>query len=236
MSHNSYTTAEVLDIDALMNSQAPGKDVAGLVGDGALNFGPPPRSAVGSVVGEAGREASSKPSTPAPQNNAKAPPTALLEVSRPVKTEGQASPSLSTLANPPPAAGASLLPAHQGHLPTATGPGAAQTRSADGALGASSLPLAMPGAATIGAFGSPLTALGAELKLTPEEQAAAYKKANILALSALAKKGGPNAKEMLAVQAKLQEFLTNLISLAGNTGQQLKSTVQLLVQQLVVSE
>lgn len=72
-------------------------------------------------------------------------------------------------------------------------------------------------------------------QLSPEEQTAAYKKANILALSALAKKGGPNTKDIFAAQQKLQEFLTSLITLAGQKGPQLKVTVQMLVQNLVVS-
>lgn len=71
-------------------------------------------------------------------------------------------------------------------------------------------------------------------QLTPGEQTAAYKKANILALSALAKKGGPNTKDIFAAQQKLQEFLTSLITLAGQKGAQLKVTVQMLVQSLVV--
>ncbi len=69
----------------------------------------------------------------------------------------------------------------------------------------------------------------------PHEQSAVYRKANILALSALAKNGGPNAKEMLAIQQKLQEFLTSLITLAGQKGPELKVKVQQLVQNLVVS-
>lgn len=71
--------------------------------------------------------------------------------------------------------------------------------------------------------------------LTQQEQSAVYRKANILALSALAKNGGPNAKEMLAIQQKLQEFLTSLITLAGQKGPELKVKVQQLVQNLVVS-
>lgn len=87
---------------------------------------------------------------------------------------------------------------------------------------------------------SPITPFAPNLgilssQLTSEEQAAVYKKANILALSALAKKGGPNTKEMFGVQQKLQEFLTSLITLAGQKGPQLKVTVQMLVQNLVVS-
>lgn len=70
--------------------------------------------------------------------------------------------------------------------------------------------------------------------LTTQEQAALYKKANLFALSALAKNGGPNVKEMLAIQQKLQEFLTSLITLAGQKGPELKVKVQQLVQNLVV--
>ena len=76
---------------------------------------------------------------------------------------------------------------------------------------------------------------GLSSQLSHEEQTAAYKKANILALSALAKRGGPNTKDLFAVQQKLQEFLTSLITLAGQKGPQLKVTVQMLVQNLVVS-
>ena len=72
-------------------------------------------------------------------------------------------------------------------------------------------------------------------QLSTEEHTGIYKKANILALSALAKKGGPNTKDMFTVQQKLQEFLTSLITLAGQKGPQLKVTVQMLVQNLVVS-
>ena len=88
---------------------------------------------------------------------------------------------------------------------------------------------------------SPITPFAPNLgslssQLTPEEHTAIYKKANIFALSALAKKGGPNTKDMFTVQQKLQEFLTSLITLAGQKGPQLKVTVQSLVQSLVVSE
>lgn len=235
MTHNSYGTAEVLDFDALMNSQVSGKDVASLVSERVTNSGPPPQDGVESGSREEGVDSSSQPNPPVTQNSGQATSLPLLDLTRPVKTEGEASPSLSTVSHPPPAASATLLSSPHGTVAPSSASSAGQTSSSDATGGSTALPLAMTSSASIGAFGSPLTALGAQLKLTPEEQAAAYKKANILALSALAKKGGPNAREMLAVQAKLQEFLTNLISLAGNSGQQLKSTVQLLVQQLVVS-
>ena len=241
MSHNSFQTAEVIDLDALMNSQVVAKDVGGtIVGGQVANSVPQPLGAVGSGNGEAtpGVGPASQPNPPPTQNSQQTPSLPRLDLSRPVKTEGEASPSMSTVSQPPHPAGASLLPASQrARTPTTDVSGVQATPSdplttSTTTTTSSSFPVSV---ASIGTFGSPLTALGAQLKLTPEEQAAAYKKANILALSALAKKGGPNAREMLAVQAKLQEFLTNLISLAGNSGQQLKSTVQFLVQQLVVS-
>ncbi len=86
---------------------------------------------------------------------------------------------------------------------------------------------------TFSPFGNVSGLVGSNL--TPEEQSAVYRKANILALSALAKNGGPNAKEMLAIQQKLQEFLTSLITLAGQKGPEVKVRVQQLVQNLVVS-
>lgn len=91
------------------------------------------------------------------------------------------------------------------------------------------------------ASSSPITPFAPNLgslssQLTPEEQTAAYKKANILALSHLAKRGGPNVKDMFSVQQKLQEFLTSLITLAGQKGPQLKVTVQMLVQNLVTGQ
>ena len=240
MSHNSFQTAEVVDLDALMNSQVVAKDVGGTIVGGQVANSVPQLGAVGSGNGEAtpGVGPASQPNPPPTQNSQQTPSLPHLDLSRPVKTEGEASPSMSTVSQPPHPAGASLLPASQRARTSTTDVSGVQATPSDPLTTStttttpSSLPVSV---ASIGTFGSPLTALGAQLKLTPEEQAAAYKKANILALSALAKKGGPNAREMLAVQAKLQEFLTNLISLAGNSGQQLKSTVQFLVQQLVVS-
>ena len=72
-------------------------------------------------------------------------------------------------------------------------------------------------------------------QLTADEQAAISRKANVLALSALAKKGGANTKDIFAVQQKLQEFLSSLITLAGQKGAQLKVAIQMMVQNLVVS-
>jgi len=103
-----------------------------------------------------------------------------------------------------------------------------------------SLQLTPSSSGSMASISSPLTPFAPNLgslssQLSQEEQTAMYKKANILALSALAKKGGPNTKDMFAVQQKLQEFLTSLITLAGQKGAQLKVTVQMLVQNLVVS-
>ena len=124
----------------------------------------------------------------------------VMDLTAPVKTEGEASNSEN-----------SFIPRTLPLTPTSSA--------------ASSSPIT-PFAPNLGSLSS---------QLTPEEQTAAYKKANILALSHLAKRGGPNVKDMFSVQQKLQEFLTSLITLAGQKGPQLKVTVQMLVQNLVVS-
>lgn len=235
MSQSSFSTAEVIDIDNLMNSQAAAKDVGATVASNQAGKSlPQPPSAVGAGNGESvpGVNSSSHTNTSLAQNSGQVSSLAPPDLPRPVKTEGEASPSMTTVSQPPPTG----LPATQHSGTPSSGGATVHVASSDVPSSSSpSLPVSVASIGSFGAFGSPLTALGTQLNLTPEEQAAAYKKANILALSALAKKGGPNAREMLAVQAKLQEFLTNLISLAGNSGQQLKSTVQMLVQQLVVS-
>lgn len=220
MTQNSADAGEVLDVDALMNSQVEEGDVSADAPSisNSLALGPtaglkqhinalPDLGTLGAV-----------PNPTFSQNGEQGASSEVIDLTRPVKTEGEASPSGST-----------SVPATA--VPNSSHPSLAQARS---------IPVANSTTeglvnAMAGAFGPQLTTLGAQLHLTPEEQAAAYKKANIVALSALAKKGGPNAKDMLAVQAKLQEFLTSLITLAGKTGPQLKVTVQALVQKLVVS-
>jgi hypothetical protein len=234
MSQGSFKTAE---LEALTNPQVVTDNVVqSVVSD---QVGKTVSHPVGTGNGETVTGlSSSKSLAPVAQNRGLSSSLAPLDLTRPVKTEGEASPGMSTVSQPPPTDGVSMLPASQS-LPTPLS-GSAGSLAGSGDASSSSSPSssALPVnvtsiSNTLGAFGSPLTALGTQLNLTAEEQLAAYKKANIIALSALAKKGGPNARDMLAVQAKLQEFLTNLIALAGNSGQQLKSTVQMLVQQLV---
>ena len=237
MNQSGFKTAEVIDLEALTNSQAASEDVIGsAVSDQVGKPASRPPSALGTGNGETVSDisSSSDPHATLAQSHVVVSSLTPLDLTRPVKTEGEASPSMSTVSQPPPTDGASILPASQTQATSLSGPqGASGDASGDPSSTPSpSLPVSV---ASLGTFGSPLTALGSQLNLTAEEQSAAYRKANILALSALAKKGGPNAREMLAVQGKLQEFLTHLITLAGNSGQQLKSTVQMLVQQLVVS-
>lgn len=156
----------------------------------------------------------SVPTPPEKQNGSTNARSEVVDLTIPVKTKGE--PSSMTLA---PMADTST----SGSLTLGQRDGLASTPTATEGMGMT-------------AFGNQMAGLGAQLQLTAEEQAAAYKKANVLALTALAKKGGPNAKEMLAVQQKLQEFLTSLIALAGQKGPDLKVKVQQLVQHLVVSE
>lgn len=236
MSQSSFKTAEVIDLEALTNSQTVSEDVVeSVVTDKVGKPASHPPSVLGTGNGETVQHlnSSSNPNATLSQSRGLVTSLTPLDLTRPVKTEGEASQSMSTVSQPPPTGGASILPASQTQGTSLSG---TQGASGDASSTPSpSLPVSVASISTLGTFGSPLTALGAQLNLTAEEQSAAYRKANILALSALAKKGGPNARDMLAVQGKLQEFLTNLITLAGNSGQQLKSTVQMLVQQLVVS-
>ena len=153
------------------------------------------------------------PNPPERQNGSANARSEVVDLTGPVKTKGEPSSMTAPMADT----------SSSGHPSLGSRDGLAPTPTSTESMG-------------IAAFGNQMAGLGAQLQLTAEEQAAAYKKANVLALTALAKKGGPNAKEMLAVQQKLQEFLTSLIALAGQKGPDLKVKVQLLVQHLVVSE
>ena len=77
----------------------------------------------------------------------------------------------------------------------------------------------------------------AHLQLSAEEQSAMQRQASLLAVSATTKSTGEieKAREILTVVSKVKDFLTHLIQLAGNSGPQVKSSVQSLVQKLVVS-
>lgn len=155
------------------------------------------------------------PNPPEKQNGATNARSEVIDLTRPVKTEGEPSSLTSAPMADTNTSGNHSLGSRDGLAPTPTS--------------AESMGMGMA------AFGTQMAGLGAQLQLSADEQSAAYKKANVLALTALAKKGGPNAKEMLAVQQKLQEFLTSLIALAGQKGPELKVKVQQLVQHLVVS-
>lgn len=218
MAQNSDGTTEVLDIDALMNSQVDEKGVGAVVTSLGNPLGPPVALKQGNNASSVVSVLETVPNPPPTQNGGPGTPMEVIDLTRPVKTEGEASHGGSTsLAASP--GGEALQNSSSGKPPTTPG---------------ASTPDGLTNSIAMGPFGSHLSVLGNQLCLSQEEQASAYKKANILALSALAKKGGPSAKEMLAVQAKLQEFLTSLITLAGKTGNHLKQTVQLLVQRLVV--
>lgn len=223
MAQNSADTGDVLDINAFMNSQVEERDVSAEVNSLSNSPAPGPPVALkqeANALPDVGGLGSVQNPT-STQNGDQEPSSEVIDLTRPVKTEGEASPSGSTSV---PATIPNNNSTHLNLTQARTAP-LSIANSTDGLVNVISG----------GTFGPQMTGLGAQLQLTPEEQASAYKKANIVALSALARKGGPSAKDMLAVQAKLQEFLTSLITLAGKTGPQLKSTVQALVQKLVVS-
>ncbi len=226
MAQNSSEIPGALDIDALMNSQGRENSVAG------TNAAVEPPSNLKSPESKGLGAGGAPQNPPATQNGGQGVPMDVIDLTRPTKTEGEASSSGSTATN-----SSSSLPA-TGTPPLATNSTSLHSTVAAAAAGLPPVPSTADGFSSqvaVSAFGTPLSSLGIQLKLTAEEQASAYKKANLLALSALAKKGGPNVREMLGVQAKLQEFLTSLIALAGNTGPVLRQTVQALVQRLVVS-
>lgn len=157
---------------------------------------------------------------PAGQNGAVVSAVSAIDSPRPLKTEGEVSSGVTV----------SIVHCNTNSTPVViTAANTTQASTPSGKMPTDST-------TSFGMFGAQgLSVVTSQLTLTPEDQSAVYRKANILALSALAKNGGPNAKEMLAVQQKLQEFLTSLISLAGQKGPQLKVRVQQLVQNLVVS-
>ena len=217
MAQNSAETADILDIDALMNSQDDEKDVSAVVTSlSSSSVMKPEPSAL--------TEGNVAPTPTVAQNGDKEASLDVIDLTRPVKTVGEASPSTTT-------ALAASVANDIAHNSSPLKPAAVSEANSSESL-VNTIQMVGMG----GAFGgSHITPLGSELRLTPEEQAAAYKKANILALTSLAKRGGPSAREMLSIQAKLQEFLTSLISLAGKNGPHVKLTVQLLVSKLVVS-
>ena len=236
MAQSSGEGTQVMDIDAFMNSQEESKPPG-------LPLPPADDTSASSLkreavsVGEGFSVLASLPVPSAAQNGNQGPAHDVIDLTRPVKTEGEASPSAST---------SGALP-HPNSIPLQAALSRASSASAmlppaPSMLSAAGSPDGLPNAVAMAGAMSPfggnfggMGQLGSQLQLTLEEQQQAYKKANLLALSALARKGGPNAREMLGVQAKLQEFLTNLISLAGKQGSHLKLTVQALVQKLVVS-
>ena len=214
MAQNSSESKEKSTIETSMNSGS--RDNAPVVVANALSSA----DQVGLTMKQDSNPTSdmisldSTPNPPEKQNGATNSRSAVIDLTRPIKTEGEPSSLTSAAMADTNTSGNHSLGSRDGLAPTPTS--------------AESMGMA--------AFGTQMAGLGAQLHLSAEEQAAAYKKANVLALTALAKKGGPNAKEMLAVQQKLQEFLTSLIALAGQKGPELKVKVQLLVQNLVVSE
>ena len=145
-----------------------------------------------------------------------------INLTKPIKTEGQSSTSLHTTSP-----GQSLT--SDGVPPTSTKPSSLQL---DG-LGLNNASARTPFAL------SPFSAgqFPSLLQLSTEEQSALQRQAGLLAVSATTKSTGEigKAKEILTVVSKVKEFLTHLIQLAGNSGPQVKSAVQALVQKLVVS-
>ena len=195
MEQNSTEPPAELDLDALINP--PSQESAMTVTTNVSNLKQEPNALLDSGSFKAAQNSTFT------QNGASGSAVEVIDLTRPVKTEGESSSEVATsLAN------------------------------SDSIMRSASTPT-LAGLTTMSPFGSPMALAGSQL--SQEEHSAAYKKANILAITALTRTKGANAKELLAVQQKLQEFLTSLITLASQKGPQLKQTVQQLVQHLVVS-
>ena len=243
MTQNSTSATEEIDLEALMNT---GPDENSVVRSSS------PLSD-SSIVLKPGSNALAATNSPVVvtnqsivQNGTRRVERDVIDLTRPVKTEGEASSS----------GGSGLVSAPEQHHHQSSGGGEG---TGAGGFSLAKLPLQQqqqlpprtanssvvtPPSDVGGVVGSPtmgglgphmMTALASQFNLSKEEQAAAYRKANVLALKTLAEKAGSNAKDILTIMSKLQEFLTNLISLAENSsGPNMKVTVQLLVQRLVV--
>ena len=224
MAQNSSESREDVDIKPVVNSQSHENAQVSIISNDlngtsqtAINMKQDPKAE--------SKELSLEISEikPLSQNGTVDSTVSVVDPTRPSKTEGEATSGDSSISvsvvqctpNTTPVVSTAAITTQAG---TPSGNAAPDTSTSFGIFGAQGL-----------------SGMTSQMSLTPEEQSAAYRRANILALSALAKNGGPNAKEMLAVQQKLQEFLTSLISLAGQKGPELKIRVQQLVQNLVVS-
>lgn len=215
MAQNSTLMSDELDIDAFLN---PTMD------DGSINavmepvtpLQPATLSQGTYALGDMGGFEINSSSTPS-YNGSQEPSNDVVDLLRPTKTEGEASSSGATFT------GTSFL-------------GNVQKTSL---LSPTSLAISAGDGMNSSAAFHNLGSMAVLNTLTPhlphDEQASANKKANLLALATVAKKAGDKAAEVIAIMGKLQEFLTHLITLADSSGPQVKSTVQMLVQKLVVS-
>lgn len=224
MAQNSSESREDVDIKPVVNSQSHENAQVSIIGNDlngtsqtAINMKQDPKTENKELSLEITEN------KPVSQNGTAASPVSGIDLTRPLKTEGEVTSGVNST---------TLSVVHCTPSSTTVVTTTATTTQAGTTTGNATSDSSL----SFGMFGAQgLSGMTSQISLTPEEQSAAYRRANILALSALAKNGGPNAKEMLAVQQKLQEFLTSLISLAGQKGPELKVRVQQLVQNLVVS-
>ena len=210
-----------LDIEALINVEVDEKDVSEVVSSLHKELNAAQESTLSSsqdtVADSVERTSKLQPSENGSQNAS----SDVIDLTKPVKTEGEPS-SISQTTTPPTT-----------QSPTTPNPKAGSL-TLEGLHNASTVAATRPG------FMSPLGGLfptAAQLQLTSDEHSYFYKQASLVAIHALSSKHGPaKAKDILAVVTKVKDFLTNLITLAGNSGVQVRTAVQSLVQKLVVSD
>lgn len=212
---NGTEESTVLDIEALINVEVDEKDVSEVVSSLHKELNAAQESTFSSSQDAVADSVERTPNLLPSQKGSQNPNSGVIGLTKPVKTEGEPS-SASQTATPP----------------TTQNPKAG-TLTLEGLNNASTVASTRPG------FMSPLGSLfpmAAQLQLTSDEHSYFYKQASLLAIHALSSKHGPaKAKEILGVVTKVKDFLTNLISLAGNSGAQVRVAVQSLVQKLVVS-
>ena len=218
---NGTESSTDLDIEALINVEVDEKDVSEVVSSLHKELKAAQESTLSSsqdtVVDPVERTSKLQPSENGSQNAS----SDVIDLTKPIKTEGEPSSTTQTTTTPPTT-----------QSPTTPNP-------KPGSLTLEGLHNASTVAATRPGFMSPLSGLfptAAQLQLTSDEHSYFYKQASLVAIHALSSKHGPaKAKDILAVVTKVREFLTNLITLAGNSGVQVRGAVQSLVQKLVVS-
>ena len=207
---NGTNMSSDIDIDALINADVDENDVSAVVN--SLH------QELNSTELHLSQDVVNTEQTTSENESQNGPPNStndITDLTKSIKTEGEASFSTRTTSSPQLTLNLSTPPN------PSTGPDRRQSFS------------------SISPFGglTPQTPLTPNAQLiTSEEHAAIYKQASLYAIHTLfSKNGQTRAKEILDRVTKVKNFLTNLVHLAAKSGPQVRLAVHSLVQKLVVS-